>query len=133
MHSWKRWWPAPSNPAARRAAPAAHRDQAASAGYAGTVLSGVQVTHPAAVYPAEPSGATLADVLTGAASAAGGLVLAGLALYWRRIPLLRRSAGSDLVLAGPIQRFQSGVVNDYVTGIVIGLTCLGGALAFSIR
>ena len=94
MHSWKRWWPAASNPAARRAAPAAHRDQAASA---------------------------------------GGLVLAGLALYWRRIPLLRRSAGSDLVLAGPIQRFQSGVVNDYVTGIVIGLTCLGGALAFSIR
>ena len=33
----------------------------------------------------------------------------------------------------PIQRFQSGVINDYVTWIVIGIACLGGALAFSIR
>jgi hypothetical protein len=28
---------------------------------------------------------------------------------------------------------RCGVVNDYVTWIVIGLACLGGALAFSIR
>ena len=62
-------------------------------GYAGTVLSGVQVTHPAAVYPAEPSGVTLAGVLSGAASAAGGLVLAGLALYWRRIPCCAAAPG----------------------------------------
>jgi len=27
----------------------------------------------------------------------------------------------------------SGVVNDYVTWIVIGVACLGGALAFSIH
>jgi hypothetical protein len=33
----------------------------------------------------------------------------------------------------PIQRFQSGVVNDYVTWIVIGIACFGGALAFTIR
>jgi hypothetical protein len=47
-------------------------------------------------------------------------------------------AGRDVMLPGtglvrPIQRFQSGVVNDYVTWIVVGLACLGGALAFAIR
>jgi hypothetical protein len=36
-------------------------------------------------------------------------------------------------LTRPIERFQSGVVNDYVTWVVIGLACLGGVLAFSIR
>jgi multicomponent Na+:H+ antiporter subunit B len=29
--------------------------------------------------------------------------------------------------------FQGGVVNDYVTWIVIGVACVGGTLAFSIR
>ncbi len=41
--------------------------------------------------------------------------------------------GPDLILAGPVQRFQSGVVNDYITWVVIGVTCLGAALALSIR
>jgi hypothetical protein len=35
-------------------------------------------------------------------------------------------------LTAPIQSFQSGVINDYVTWIVIGMACLGGALAFTI-
>jgi multicomponent Na+:H+ antiporter subunit D len=101
--------------------------------YNAAVLYGAHVTHPAAVYRAESTNATLADVLSGAGSAFGGLVLAALALYWRRIPFLRRSSGPDLVLAGPVQRFQSGVVNDYITWVVIGVTCLGAALALSIR
>lgn len=29
----------------------------------------------------------------------------------------------------PIQRFQSGVINDYVTWTVLGLAVIGGALA----
>jgi hypothetical protein len=61
------------------------------------------------------------------------LVLAYLALYWRRacraVPRIRAGAG----LVRPIQRLQGGVVNDYVTWVVIGIACLGGALAFSIR
>jgi len=28
---------------------------------------------------------------------------------------------------------QSGVINDYVTWIVFGLACIGGALALAIR
>jgi hypothetical protein len=44
---------------------------------------------------------------------------------------LYRVTGTGLVR--PIRRFQSGVVNDYVTWIVIGVACVGGTLAFSIR
>jgi multisubunit Na+/H+ antiporter MnhG subunit len=35
-----------------------------------------------------------------------------------------------IMVASP---FLSRVVNDYVTWVVIGLACLGGALAFAIR
>jgi hypothetical protein len=97
------------------------------------VLFGTPVTHPAALYPAESAGITLADVLTGLGSAAGAVLLAHLALYWRRLPLLRRSFEPGTGLVRPVERFQSGVVNDYVTWIVVGVACLGGALAVTIR
>jgi multicomponent Na+:H+ antiporter subunit D len=106
------------------------QDQAA---YNATVLSGAHVTHPATIYEAEPAGITVADVASGAGSALGSAVLAFLALYWRRLPLLRRGFEPGTGLTRPIQRFQSGVVNDYVTWIVIGLACLGGALALTFR
>jgi multicomponent Na+:H+ antiporter subunit D len=103
------------------------------AGYNVTVLSGAHVAHPVALYPSEPAEITAADVITGAGSAAGALFLAFLGLYWRRLPVLRRGFEPGTGLVRVIQRFQSGVVNDYVTWIVIGVACLGGALAFSIR
>jgi multicomponent Na+:H+ antiporter subunit D len=109
------------------------------AGYNATVLSGARVTHPAGIYPAESAGVTVADVVTGAGSAAGALVLAFLALYRRRLPVLRRGFGPAAGARTPVQRlqwfwrFQSGMINDYVTWIVIGIACLGGALAFAIR
>jgi len=106
------------------------QDQAA---YDATVLSGGHVAHPAAIAPAEGTGITVAAVATGAGSTAGALVLAFLALYWRRLPVLRRGFEPGRGLTRPVERFQSGVVNDYVTWVVIGLACLGGALAFSIR
>jgi multicomponent Na+:H+ antiporter subunit D len=97
------------------------------------VLFGAPVIHPAALYPAESAGISPGDVLTGLGSAAGAVILAYLALYWRRLPLLRRGFEPGTGLVRPIQRFQSGVVNDYVTWMVVGLACLGGALAFAIR
>ena len=106
------------------------QDQAA---YNDAVLFGAHVTHPAALYAAESTGITVADVASGAGSAAGALILAALALYRRRIPLLRRAGEPDMILVGPVRRFQSGVVNDYVTWVVVGMACLGAALAFSIR
>ena len=63
----------------------------------------------------------------------GALVLAFLALYWRRLPLLRCGYEPGAGLTTPIQRFQSGVVNDYVTWVVLGLAAIGGVLALIIR
>jgi hypothetical protein len=71
--------------------------------------------------------------MAGVGSAIGALVLAFLALYWRRLPLLRRGYEPGAGLTAPIQRFQSGVLNDYVTWIVLGLACLGGVLAMIVR
>ena len=121
-------------------AAAGFEDQAA---YNATVLSGAHVAHPAAPAGAGMAGVTLASVLTGAGSAAGGVVLAGLALYWRRpwlqrpwlrqLLLARRGHGPGAGLVRPIERFQSGVVNDYVTWLVIGVACMAGTLALAIR
>ncbi len=103
------------------------------AGYNATVLSGAHIAHPVALAAAEPAAITLSAVLTGVGSTIGALVLAFLALYWRRLPLLRRGYEPGAGLTGPIQRFQSGVLNDYVTWIVLGLACLGGVLVLVIR
>jgi multicomponent Na+:H+ antiporter subunit D len=100
--------------------------------YNAAVLSGTHVAHPVAPEPAESTGVTVSDLASGAGSVAGSLVLAFLALYWRRLPLLRRGYEPGMGLTAPIQSFQSGVINDYVTWIVIGMACLGGALAFTI-
>jgi multicomponent Na+:H+ antiporter subunit D len=106
------------------------QDQAA---YNATVLSGTHIVHASALYPLEDTGIKPADIVSGVISVVGALVLAFLALYWRRLPLLRRGFEPGTGLVRPIQRFQSGVLNDYVTWIVLGLACIGGALAFSIR
>jgi multicomponent Na+:H+ antiporter subunit D len=103
------------------------------AAYNATVLAGAHIAHPVELAAAEPTGVIFADVLTAAGSALGAVVLALLALYWRRLPVLRRGYEPGRGLATPIRRFQSGVVNDYVTWTVLGLACLGGVLAFMIR
>jgi multicomponent Na+:H+ antiporter subunit D len=102
------------------------------AGYTATVLSGAHIAHPVALAAAGSTAVTVSDVAAGAGSAVGALVLAFLALYWRRLPVLRRGYEPGAGLTRPIQRFQSGVVNDYVVWVVLGLACIGGALAFAI-
>jgi multicomponent Na+:H+ antiporter subunit D len=101
--------------------------------YNAAVLNGAHVAHPAAVYPQEIAGLSAADLAGGAASAAGAVVLALAALYWRRLPVLRRRCEPGQGLAGPIRAFQSGVINDYVTWIVFGVACLGGAMVLAFR
>ena len=103
------------------------------AGYNATVLAGAHILHPVALAAAEPTGITLSGVMTGTGSVIGALVLAFLALYWRRLPLLRRGYEPGAGLTAPIQRFQSGVINDYVTWMVLGLAVIGGVLALIIR
>jgi multicomponent Na+:H+ antiporter subunit D len=113
-----------------QAAAVRFQDQTA---YNATVLSGAQVAHPSALFPPGPTGITAAALATGLGSVAGALVLAFAALYWRRLPLLRRGFEPGTGLVRPIRLLHSGVVNDYVTWIVIGVACVGGTLAFSIR
>ena len=104
------------------------------AGYNATVLAGAHITHPVALAAAEPAGVTLSAVTSRARLGdRARSILACLALYWRRLPLLRRGYEPGAGLTAPIQRFQSGVVNDYVTWTVVGLAALGGALALIIR
>jgi multicomponent Na+:H+ antiporter subunit D len=103
------------------------------AGYNATVLSGARVAHPAAVFAAQTAGVTLATVLLAVASVAGSVLLAWLALYWRRLPLLRGAVRPSDGLARLAVGWQSGVINEYVTWIVVGLACVGGALAMAIR
>jgi multicomponent Na+:H+ antiporter subunit D len=114
----------PLGPAVQAAA-VRFQDQA---GYNATVLQDVHLTHPVALVAAGPTSVTVTDVLAGLGSVVGALTLAGLALYCRRLPLLRGRRPNASVAAAA-RRFQSGVVNDYVTWIVIGLTCLGGIFA----
>jgi len=102
-------------------------------GYRAAVLSGSRLAHLAALYPAQPARVTAIGLLTGAGSAAGALALALIALYWRGLPVLRRGFEPGTGLVRPIRRFQSGVVNDYVTWIVVGFACLCGALALAMR
>jgi multicomponent Na+:H+ antiporter subunit D len=113
-----------------QAAAVRFQDQAA---YNATVLAGAHIAHPVALAPPEGTGITLSGVLTGTGSAVGALVLAFLALYWRRLPVLRRGLEPGTGLTKPVQAFQSGVVNDYVAWMVFGLACLGGVLALIIR
>ena len=101
--------------------------------YNATVLHAAQIAHVTAPYAAGPARATVTGVVIGLGTAAGAVFLAFLGLYWRRVPLLRRGFEPGTGLVRPLERFQSGVINDYVTWIVIGVACLGGALAFSIR
>jgi multicomponent Na+:H+ antiporter subunit D len=101
--------------------------------YNAAVLSGTHTAHPAALFPTEPTGVTALDLASGFGSAAGAVILALLALYWKRLPLLRRGFEPGTGLVRPIRRFQSGVINDYITWLVIGVVCVGAALAFTIR
>ncbi|MCL2584019.1 MAG: complex I subunit 5 family protein [Streptosporangiales bacterium] len=82
---------------------------------------------------ARPADVTVSSVVTGLVSAAGavGVGLAG--LYWRRIPVLRGRYEPGARGTGLADRFQSGVINDYITWVIAGLACLGGVLAAIIR
>ena len=98
------------------------------AGYNATVLHGTHILHPASLYPAEPAGITLASLVAGACTVAGALTVAWAGLYWRRVFAIRDGKPNQQAVAAA-RWFQSGVVNDYITWLVLGLACLGGLFA----
>jgi multicomponent Na+:H+ antiporter subunit D len=116
--------------AALEAAAVRFQDQPA---YISSVLYGARITHPVAVYQAAPADVTTSSVVTSLVSVAGAAALALAALYRRRLPVLRRGYEPGAGLTMVIQRFQSGVINDYVTWVIAGLACLGGVLALIMR
>jgi multicomponent Na+:H+ antiporter subunit D len=101
--------------------------------YIATVLTGARVTRAAPLYPAAPADVTVASVVTALCSVLGAAALALTALYWRRLPLLRRGYEPGAGLTVAIRRFQSGVINDYITWLIAGVATLGGLLALVIR
>jgi len=103
------------------------------AGYAATVLSGTRLANPVSLYPPAPAGATPASVIIALGSVLGAVLLALAALYWRRLPVLRRGYEPGAGLTVAIQRFQSGVINDYITWLVTGVAALGAVLALIVR
>ena len=61
------------------------------------------------------------------------VLLALAALYWRRLPVLSRGYEPGRGLTVATQRFQSGVINDYITWLVTGVAAIGAALALIVR
>ena len=112
------------------AAAARFQDQHA---YIATVLNGATVTRAGPGHPVAPAGVTVAAVVTALCSVLGAAALALAALYWRRLPLLRRGYEPGAGLTVAIRRFQSGVINDYITWLVAGIAALGGLLAVAIH
>ena len=112
------------------AAAARFQDQPA---YIATVLTGARVTRAVPLHPAAPADVTVASVVTALCSVLGAAALALTALYWRRLPLLRRGYEPGAGLTVAVRRFQSGVINDYITWLIAGVATLGGLLALVIR
>jgi hypothetical protein len=106
--------------------------------YDRAVLSGPAAS-PDHVTPLAAGGAvsTAGDVLIGVVTAACALVLAGLALYGPRlrgkITQQRSRPAAGMVIVRPFERLQSGVINDYVTWIVVGVACIGAILAAAVH
>jgi multicomponent Na+:H+ antiporter subunit D len=99
------------------------------AGYMSLVLRNAPAARPHPLYAAVPLDVTAASVITALCSVAGALVLAWMALYWRRLPVLRNGYEPGAGLVGLTRAFQSGVINDYITWLVAGVAALGGILA----
>jgi multicomponent Na+:H+ antiporter subunit D len=116
--------------AAIESAAARFQDQKA---YMSLVLNNVRTAHPATLYPQVTPDVTAASVVTALCSVAGAVLLALVALYWRRLPVLRRGHEPGAGLTGAIRSFQSGVINDYITWLVTGVAALGGILALIIH
>jgi multicomponent Na+:H+ antiporter subunit D len=98
--------------------------------YIATVLHGARISHPVAPYLADPADVTVAAVVTGLGVAAGSVAIALLALYRRRLPLSVRPWPRAVTI---LEGFQSGVINDYVAWLVLGMACLGGLIALIVR
>lgn len=103
------------------------------AGYVATVLHGAAAGHLARPSAPGSTGVTVLSVATALGTAAGSVLLALASLYRRRITAWRLSDALTARVVSLLDGLQSGIVNDYITWLVVGVACIGGVLAFSIR
>ena len=101
-------------------------------GYALNVFTSATRIHWQGIAAPESTDPTLGSVLTSLATAAGAVAVALLSLYRKRLPLLAGYHQAALVRR-IADTLQSGIVNDYVAWLVLGVACFGGALAFAVR
>lgn len=106
------------------------QDQSA---YDATVLAGAHISHLRGVIAPEHAGVSELALASSFGTLAGSILLAFFGLYGRRLPRPGWLRGRHLKLVTVLDGLQSGVVNDYVTWLVLGVACLGGALALSMH
>jgi multicomponent Na+:H+ antiporter subunit D len=108
--------------------------------YAHAVLGRPAPAYPSASGSQHGARITGQDLTDGSITAAAALALALLWLYAQRLPRLwETSAAKIFTTSKPatalraVWAVQSGIINDYIAWMVLGLACLGGALALAIR
>jgi len=98
----------------------------------GFVINRIAVPKPRPPASSPPSTSTVAASTPWRRSFILLTAAAGVSIVLRRLRDERERSAVD-GLTAPIQRFQSGVINDYVTWIVLGLAVIGGVLRLIIR
>jgi multicomponent Na+:H+ antiporter subunit D len=102
-------------------------------GYASSVLHGAGgATHGRALSPGS-TGISPLSLGSAFGTVAGSVLLALCSLYRRRLFVRRPAWLRTTKVVYALDDLQSGVVNDYVTWLVVGLACIGGVLALTIR
>jgi multicomponent Na+:H+ antiporter subunit D len=102
-------------------------------GYVSHVLHARSSNHLALPPAPGSTGVTALSVASALGTVAGAVLLALLSLYRRRLTTWAPSRALVTRVVVLLDGFQSGIVNDYVMWLVIGLACIGGVLAFTIR
>jgi multicomponent Na+:H+ antiporter subunit D len=103
------------------------------AGYVAHVLHGAPGAHLAHAPSPGSTGVTVLSLASALGTVAGSILLALVSLYRRRLTAWRFQGAWATRVVDVLDGFQSGVVNDYVVWLVLGLACIGGALALSVN
>ncbi|HTX63822.1 MAG TPA: complex I subunit 5 family protein [Acidimicrobiales bacterium] len=103
------------------------------ASYASSVLHAARGASLATPGPPGSTGVSALSLGSALGTVAGSVLLAWFSLYRRRLPRWVPRPARVSKVDGLLDGFQSGVVNDYVTWLVVGLACVGGVLAMTVR
>jgi multicomponent Na+:H+ antiporter subunit D len=103
------------------------------AGYVAHVLHGAPGPRLAHAPSPGSTGITVLSLASALGTVAGSILLAAVSLYRRRLSAWRFRGEWTTRVVRLLDGFQSGIVNDYVVWLVVGLAFIGGALALSVH